>query len=68
MRIVADTNTLVSGFGWGGPPDEITTQAGPKFATKQTQTGASSGDHTQNYTAPEFTHSGRRRFSTQIST
>ncbi len=20
MRIVADTNTLVSGFGWGGPP------------------------------------------------
>ena len=26
---------------------EITTQAGPKFATKQGQTGASSGDHTQ---------------------
>ena len=28
-------------------PGEITTQAGPKFATKQAQTGASSGDHTQ---------------------
>jgi hypothetical protein len=27
-------------------PDEITTQAGPKFATKTGQTGASSGDHT----------------------
>ena len=23
MRIVVDTNTLVSGFGWGGPPGEI---------------------------------------------
>jgi uncharacterized protein len=23
MRIVADTNTLVSGFGWGGPPGQI---------------------------------------------
>src|SRR6516162_11562988 len=28
------------------PPGEITTQAGPKSATKQAQTGASSGDHT----------------------
>ena len=28
------------------PPSEITTQAGPKSATKQAQTGASSGDHT----------------------
>ena len=28
-------------------PGEITTQAAPKFATKQGQTGASSGDHTQ---------------------
>jgi putative PIN family toxin of toxin-antitoxin system len=23
MRIVADTNTLVSGFGWGGPPGQV---------------------------------------------
>jgi hypothetical protein len=23
MRIVADTNTLVSGFGWGGPPGHV---------------------------------------------
>jgi len=23
MPIVADTNTLVSGFGWGGPPGEV---------------------------------------------
>src|SRR5262249_38178857 len=29
------------------PPSEITTQAGPQFATKACQTGASSGDHTQ---------------------
>src|SRR5215475_9588062 len=29
------------------PPDEITTQAEPKSATKEGQTGASSGDHTQ---------------------
>lgn len=23
MRIVVDTNTLVSGFGWGGPPGQV---------------------------------------------
>jgi uncharacterized protein len=23
MRIVADTNTLVSGLGWGGPPGQV---------------------------------------------
>lgn len=23
MRIVADTNTLVSGFGWGGAPGQV---------------------------------------------
>jgi putative PIN family toxin of toxin-antitoxin system len=23
MRIVADTNTLASGFGWGGPPGQV---------------------------------------------
>jgi uncharacterized protein len=23
MRVVADTNTLVSGFGWGGPPGHV---------------------------------------------
>lgn len=23
MRIVVDTNTLVSGFGWGGPPSQV---------------------------------------------
>jgi uncharacterized protein len=23
MRIVADTNTLVSGFGWDGPPGQV---------------------------------------------
>jgi predicted nucleic acid-binding protein len=23
MRIVADTSTLVSGFGWGGPPGQV---------------------------------------------
>jgi uncharacterized protein len=23
MRIVAETNTLVSGFGWGGPPGQV---------------------------------------------
>jgi hypothetical protein len=23
MRIVADTNTLVSGFCWGGPPGQV---------------------------------------------
>jgi putative PIN family toxin of toxin-antitoxin system len=23
MRIIADTNTLVSGFGWGGPPGQV---------------------------------------------